>query len=181
MTTKLIGLRLSYKTIKKLEIIAHHNNQSANFVAKNAIIEWLEIFSRTQQQGMIILGKPFLSNLLELIDINELKPLAEITATRKVDLFHFVIGKHLSIKTLNEFIKYAPKILGNKGLMWFDHIEISSEENAVYIKGVHSLGKNWPQFLIYFFNSLMEQSFNMKLNKDNIKHSRKSLYLEYNY
>ena len=181
MTTKLIGLRLSYKTIKKLEIIAHHNNQSANFVAKNAIIEWLEIFSRTQQQGMIILGKYFITNLLEFIDIDNLKPAAEITAIRKADFFQFIIGNQLSKDTLDEFIKYVPKILGNKGLMWFDHIEARREGKLVHFSGIHSLGKKWSQFLIYYFNSLMEQSFNMKLNEKNIKHSDNSLYLEYTF
>ena len=181
MTTKLIGLRLSHNTIEKLEIIAHQNNQSVNYVARNAITEWLEIFSRTRQQGMIILGKYFISSLLELIDVVKLKPFAEITATRNADFFHFIIGKPLSKETLDEFITFAPKILGNKGLMWFDHIEASREENLIHFKGIHSLGKKWAQFLIYFFNSLIEQSFNMKLNEENIKQSENSLYLEYNF
>ncbi|UCC21111.1 MAG: hypothetical protein JSV62_07500 [Promethearchaeota archaeon] len=181
MTNKLIGLRLPLEDIKKLEVIAHQNNQSVNSVAKNAIIEWLEIFSRTRQQGMIILGKLLVSNLLELIDVDKLKQFAELTADRKVDFFHFIIGKHPSVNTLDEFIKDAPKILGNKGLMWFDHIEITKEKNSVHFKGVHSLGEKWPQFLLFFFNHIMQQYFNMKLNEENLKHSDNSLYLEYNF
>ena len=179
MPNKLIGLRLSQKIIKKLEVIAHHNNQSVNAVAKNAIIEWLDIFSRTRQQGMIILGKTLLTNLLDLVSINQLKEFAEITASRKVDLFQFIIGKDLNKETLDKFVKHAPKILGSRGLMWFDHIEVTRKDKIVHFRGVHSLGEKWPQFLIYFFNHIMEESFSMKLNEESLRHSENSLFLEY--
>ena len=181
MANKLVGLRLTQETIEQLEVIAHKNNQSVNSIAKNAILEWLEIFSRTRHQGMMILGKPLISSLLDLVDNNKLKEFAKLTADKKVDFFHFIIGKHPSENTLDDFIKFTPKILGDKGLMWFDHIEVPKENNSVYFKGVHSLGAKWSQFLIFFFNHIMEQYFNMKLNEENLKFSENSLYIEYKY
>jgi len=179
MANKLIGLRLSKEAIQKLEIIAHNNNQTLNFVAKNAILEWLEIFSRVRQQGMMILGKPLTKNLLETIDVEKLKSLAETTAKRNVDFYQFVLGKHLSKETLNDFIKNTPKLLGNTGLMWFDHMEAKREEDSVYFKCIHNIGEKWSKFLVFFFNYLMEQYFDLELIEDNVKYSKNSLYLEY--
>lgn len=179
MANKLIGLRLSKEVIRKLEIIAHNNNQTINSVAKNAILEWLEIFSRARQQGMMILGKPLTKNLLETIDVEKLKSLAETTAKRKVDFYQFVLGKHLSKNTLSDFIKYTPKLLGNTGLMWFEHIEVMREEESVHFKGIHNLGEKWSRFLLFFFNYIMEQYFDGELNEENSKYTKNSLYLEY--
>lgn len=176
---KLIGLRLSEEIILKLETIAHNNNQTVNSVAKNAILEWLEIFFRIRQQGMIILGKPIPSELLETIDIETLKSMAEATAKRKVDFFQFILGKHLSKETLDDFIKYTPKILGNNGLMWFDHIEVMREEKSIHFRGIHNIGENWSRFLIYFFNYLMKQYFNLESVDKNVRYTEKSLYIEY--
>lgn len=179
MANKLIGLRLSHKSIQKLETIAHNNNQSINYVAKNAIIEWLEIFSRVQQQGMMILGRPFIIGLLDLVEDEKLKPIAIRTADRKIDLFQFVLGKHLNKKTLEEFVKQAPKILGNKGLMWFDHIEAIKEKDSVHFKCVHNIGEKWSKFFTLVLNNIMEKSFGMELNKESAMYSKKALYLEY--
>ena len=179
MVKKLIGLRLSEKNIHKLEVIAHNNNQTVNSVAKNAILEWLEIISRVRQQGMIILGKPLTSELFETMDIENLKSMAEATAKRKVDFFQFILGKHLNKETLDDFIKYTPKILGANGLMWFDHIEVMREEKSLHFKGIHNIGENWSRFLIYFFNYLMKQYFNMELVDKNVRYTKKSLYIEY--
>jgi hypothetical protein len=179
MTNKLIGLRLSKEVIQKLEIIAHNNNQTINFVAKNAILEWVEILFRIRQQGMMILGKPLTKNLLETIDVEKLKSLAETTAKRNVDFYQFVLGKNLSKETLSDFIKYTPKLLGHTGLMWFEHIEVMKEEESVHFKGIHNLGEKWSRFLIFFFNYLMEQYFNLELSEENVKYTKNSLYLEY--
>ncbi len=179
MANKLIGLRLSKEIIKKLETIAHNNNQTINFVARNAILEWLEIYFRARQQRMMILGKPLIKDLLELIDIEKLKSLAEATAKRKVDFYQFVLGKHLSKETLRDFIKYTPKLLGNTGLMWFEYIEAMREEESVHFKCLHNMGEKWSRFLMFFFNYLMEQYFNLELIEDNVKYTKNSLYLEY--
>ena len=179
MAKKLIGLRLSDDIIQKLETIAHNNNQSVNNVMKNAIIEWLEIFFRVRKQGMIILGKPFITSLLEFTDSEKIKTLAEKTAKRKADFYLFFLGRHLNEESLEDFIKYTPKILGNKGLMWFDHNEITKENSSILIKGIHSLGETWSKFLMFFFNFLMEKNFSLTLNEENFKTTANSLFLEY--
>ena len=179
MAKKLIGIRLSDDIIQKLEIIAQNNNQSVNNVIKNAIIEWLEIFFRIRKQGMIILGKPFIASLLEFIDNEKIKILAEVTAKRKADLYLFFLGKHLNKDTLEDFIKYTPKILGNKGLMWFDHLEINKENSSILIKGIHNLGETWSKFLVFFFNFLIEKNFSLALIEDTVKTKANSIFLEY--
>ena len=179
MVNKLIGLRLTHKIIQKLETIAHNNNQSINYVAKNAITEWVEIFSRTRQQGMMILGRPFIINLLDLVEDENLKTIAITAADRKIDLFQFVLGKHLNRETLDEFIKQAPKILGKKGLMWFDHIEVIKEKNSVHFKCVHNIGEKWSKFFTLVLDHIMEKRFDMELIKESARYSKKALYLEY--
>lgn len=180
MVKKLIGLRLSDEIIQKLETIAHNNNQSVNNVIKNAIIEWLEIFFRVRNQGMIILGKPLLMGLLDFTNNEDIKLLAEITAKRKADFYLFFLGKHLNKEVLEDFIKYTPKILGKKGLMWFDHIEITNEQHSIFIKGIHNLGETWSKFLMYFLNFLMEKNFDYILNEKTVKTKVNSIFLEYN-
>ena len=179
MAKKLIGLRLSDEIIHKLEIIAHNNNQSVNNVIKNALLEWLEIFFRIRKQGMIILGKSLLVSLLECVDVENIKSLAELTAKRKADFYLFLLGRHLNKEVLDDFIKYTPKILASKGLMWFDHLEITNEESSVFIKGIHNLGEIWSNFLMYFFNFLIEKNFNLILNENTVKTKANSIFLEY--
>ncbi|MFX0072303.1 MAG: hypothetical protein ACFFAO_14550 [Candidatus Hermodarchaeota archaeon] len=179
MAKKLYGLRLSDENIKKLEIIAQNNNQSVNSVMKNAILEWLEIFFRVRKQGMIILGKSFLSSLLEFTDDEKIKPIAEMTAKRKTDFFLFILGKQLNKETLEDFIKFTPKILGSKGLMWFDHLEITKEESSVYIRGIHNLGETWSKFMLLFFKFLIEKNFTLIFNEENFKTTANSIFFEY--
>ena len=179
MPKKLIGLRLSDDIIQKLETIAQNNNQSVNNVMKNAIIEWLEIFFRVRKQGMIILGKSFISSLLEFTDDEKIKSIAEMTAKRKSDFFRFFLGKQLNKETLDDFIIFTPKILGSKGLMWFNHLEIAKEDSSVYIRGIHNLGETWSKFMMLFFNFLIEKNFSLILNEENSKISANSLFLEY--
>jgi hypothetical protein len=63
--------------------------------------------------------------------------------------------------------------------MWFEHIEASREKESVHFKGIHNLGEKWSRFLIFFFNYLMEQYFNLELKEENLKYTKNSLYLEY--
>ena len=93
-----------------------------NYVAKNAIIEWLDTFYLVRKQGMMILGKPLLSNLLKIADSEKLESFAKATAERKADLLQLIIGKHLNNDVLEDFIKQTPKLLGSSGLMWFNYI-----------------------------------------------------------
>lgn len=178
MPNKLVGMRLSDEIVKKLENIGLHTNRTANQVAKNAIIDWVDIYYPLRMQNMIIVEKYLIKELLGTISIDKLKDLMPNIVESGVD-FHFLVHDHpLNISSLDDFLKSLSRLFGRSGLMWFDHIETRRREKTIIFKGFHNLGEIWSRFYVYLLSYLMEKYFKLKIKEESIKCSGSSIILE---
>lgn len=150
---KLLGIRLPEKIWIQLQAVGQVTNQTTNQVAKNAIIEWIELSYRIKKQGFIMVGKPVFAKLLKMVEKEKLKPLIELISESGSDLYQLMVNKPLNPNAIDEFMELTPRLLGSNGLMWFDHIEVGKTGDKILFKAIHNLGISWSVFLSKFLNT----------------------------
>lgn len=175
---RLLGIRLPDNIWEQLLAIGQVTNQTATQVAKNAIIEWIEISYRIKKQGFVMLGKPVFAKLLKIVEKEKLKPLVELIAESGSDLYQLMVNKPLDHNAIEDFIELTPRLLGNSGLMWFDHIEVVKVEDKILFKAIHNLGMSWSEFFIEIFESFIKKYLNLCIIKETINVSDTIVFLE---
>ena len=174
-----MGIRIPEESIARLEAIGKNMNLSANKVAKNAIIEWLDINYIVKRQNMVIFGAPIIAFLLEHTGIEKMEKLVKLNAERGADFFQFILDKPLTRKSMEEFLVSLPRVFGRNGLMWFEHIEAVKKDDKVILKAFHALGKVWSQYYIMLSDYTMEHFFDYEPIKETKNYSESSIFLEY--
>jgi len=175
---KLLGIRLPEKTWEQLQAISQVTNQTTNQVAKNAIIEWIEISYSLKKQVFIMLGKPVFAKLLEMVKKEKLKPLVALIAESGSDLYQLMVNKPLDPNAIEDFIELTPRLLGNNGLMWFDHVEVVKVGDKILFKAIHNLGISWSKFFIEIFESFITNYLNLSIIKETMNLSDTLVFLE---
>ncbi len=175
---RLLGIRLPDNIWEQLLAIGQVTNQTATQVAKNAIIEWIEISYRIKKQGFVMLGKPVFAKLLKIVEKEKLKPLVELIAESGSDLYQLMVNKPLDHNAIEDFIELTPRLLGNSGLMWFDHIEVVKVEDKILFKAIHNLGMSWSEFFIEIFESFIKKYLNLCIIKETMNVSDTIVFLE---
>jgi hypothetical protein len=178
--SKLIGIRIPKDLFEKLENISRTLNTTPSQVVKSAVIDWIEIYFNVRQQGMVIISKKFISDLIETGGIEKLsKEVVEHLAEKLADYYQYVLGKPFNQISLDEFMRIAVKILGNTGLFWFDHVEFINKDDLIYFKGVHDMNESWSRLFVEISNFLMKKYYLVELVESNSNYVSNSIYLEY--
>ena len=175
---RLLGIRLPNKIWEQILAIGQVSNQTANQVAKNAIIEWIEISYRLKKQGLMMFGKPVIAKFLKLIDKQKLKPFIELLVESGTDMYQLMVNKPLDPNATEEIIELTPRLLGNNGLMWFDHVEVVKIGEKIIFKAIHNVGIEWSEFFIEAFKTFMKKYLNLTIIEKTINVSDTLVYFE---
>ena len=175
---KLLGIRLPEKIWEQLQAIGQVTNQTTNQVAKNAIIEWIELSYRIKKQGFIMVGKPVFAKLLKMVEKEKLKPLIELISESGSDLYQLMVNKPLDPNAIDEFMELTPRLLGNNGLMWFDHVEVGKTGDKILFKAIHNLGMSWSVFFIEIFKYFIGKYLNLGIIEETMNASDTLVFLE---
>jgi hypothetical protein len=178
--SKLIGIRIPKELFEKLENISRIMNTTPSQVVKSAVIDWIEIFFNVRQQGLVIISKKFISDLIETVGVEKInRGVVEHLAEKLADYYQFVLGKPFNQIPLDEFMKIVVKILGNTGLFWFDHVEFLNKDEIICFKGVHDMNESWSKLFVEISNYLMKKYYALEFVESNSNYVSNSIYLEY--
>ena len=175
-----LGFRLAEEELKKLKRIAQYEDKTPGKVAKEAVKQWLNLESFAQATNMVIISKQFFIKLLSFVDEKSLDAIAEEMADLTADIVKYMLIKPLNREAIEDFIIFTPKFLGKSGLRWFDVIEIFFENNHVYLKGLHNMGKDFSVFFACMSKYLIDKYFEFELNEDTMDLTSKLIFLEFN-
>ena len=166
---------------------SEENNISISKLIRKALSYYIR-FSKPDQSStnpMILIAKTELAFILEELNENKVKELAELTYNNAVRERLEYIDK-FSTEEERKIFKLKPRILfstlshqvfGTEGQNWFKEIRATFHENRLIIGGIHGITKNFSIFFKYYMMKHMSdhgyQLNNEKLDKDRI-------YLDFN-
>jgi len=177
--TVVVGVRMPEKLKTRLERIANERNQSINQIAKTAIIEWLDILAYAQKLRFMIITRGFFQSLLEIINEDQMEPLAEEMADLTAEIFRDTMKVQLSHSTIKNFTEVLPRFMRSSGLKWFDDFRIDIEENIIIFRGFHYMGLGFSKFFTNLTMKLLKKYFDADLLRDKIDYKPNSIFLEF--
>ncbi len=165
MTTKFVGIRLPLPVVHKLEKIAEQYNLTPNKMAKNAIIDWVEIFFSARNLNMITMPNELFVDYLGKMSDEEMKKHAKNIAEKTLGFHEFLSETSETRDSLERAFPIIVRFLGPKGLMWFEHLEYEIEKKPFYLKGIHNFGMRWSEFFMEISKSLTKAHFPYQINE----------------
>ncbi|MHA2001365.1 MAG: hypothetical protein ACTSVU_04655, partial [Promethearchaeota archaeon] len=114
-----MAIRIPEESIAMLNRIGQKRNQTANQVAKHAIIEWLDHYW-AQSNEMITIPKENFAFLLKFLTPSQMNAYADHITTKIVTYFEFMAQQNHALDQLDKYIITMVKFLGTSSMNWFD-------------------------------------------------------------
>ena len=179
MSKKLLGLRMPDKLLQRLQAVADERSQSANQMAILAITEWLQTLAYSQKLRFMIITKDFFARLLELVDEQQIKLLAEEMTNLTAEIFRDILNIPLSRTVFKDFYKFLPEFMCGSGLRWFEDLKAQEKKGRAILKGFHYMGIEFSKFFTYLSQNLLIKYFEYNLIEETIDFTPNSVFLEF--
>lgn len=178
-TNNFLGLRLSEKTLKRLDLVANQAGKTRGIIAKEAIKQWLTLRMLDQTNDMITISKTLFGKMLQITNMEKSKRFAEELASLIADIMNFLFPEPMSLDTLDDYTQISINFFGKTGLKWFNTIDIQIQDKKLILRGLHDLNENFSIFFMNFYKYLLSQHFNISF-KEKVEDTTTNLvYLEF--
>ena len=173
-----MGLRLDDEMYHQIIEFAHHLNLKKSQVIKQALHDWILFKMEVKEENLILVGKPFLRKLLEHIEEEDIKEIAEFSANNIGNQIKFKLMEHEKSICLEHFLEIFINTIGSPGFSWFNKISFKlSEDKMVLVFGNHSLNEKFSLYFKTLLESIMSEEFNYSIIKSKVRISENTVHL----
>ena len=133
-------------------------------------MEWIEVLFSARNLNMVIFPKAILLEMITEISNETRYKLEGQIAEHIVEYFQFLHSSHRGHLSNEEYYHIVERLLGEKGLMWLDHLEFSidSQKKIQYFQGTHRLGALWSEFVFNAVKIILEEQFSAIILLDSV-------------
>ena len=128
---------------------------------------------------MITITKTLFNQLLNLLNDELIFSLSEELADLIGDLMKFSVTKPMDKKSLDDYAKFSVDFFGNLGLKWFNTIEIKTQNDHIFVRGLHDLNEKFSNLFIQFYKHFLSKHFDFDLIENREEISSNLIYLEF--
>ena len=179
MPTKHIGIRLEESHYNELQKLGNVRNQTANQIAKIAIIEWLQ-GQWTRNSGFITIPKENFAFMLNILNKDQLNDYLDKLTDNIVQYFEFYTHKPLRTISLETYLEVMIKFIGTNGMMWFEKIDYESKQDFASFSGNHAMGETWSKIFILVNQLVIKKGvFPFSIKEETILTSPTTVFLEF--
>ena len=145
--TESVSLRLATNTWDKIKASASKQKISPNALVSHILDSHIEWEMNAVAAGWVVMPKPFLIQLIKLIDKEKIEKTVTILSTRMAkDMNLFMRGKH----DLNSWLSILRARSSRSGFQWTEY----EDEGELEIIMQHEMGENWSLVFKTFYENV---------------------------
>ena len=165
--TDSVSLRLDTNTWNKLKIFAGKQKTSPNSLVSQILDSYVEWEMSAVSAGWMVMPKPFIRELFELIDKDKIeKTIVKLSVRMAKDMNLYMRGKH----SLDSWLSILRARSSRSGFSWTEY----KEDGKLEIVMQHDMGENWSIYL----KSLCQNVFYDLGVKSEFDHTDKTLVIK---
>ena len=176
-----MGLRLDDDMYQQLIEFAHDLNLKKSQVIKKALHDWILYKMDVIEENLILVGKPFLAKVFDLISVKDIEELAEFSARNIGNNLRFRLMEHGKSISIEDFLNVFQETVGSPGFSWFTKIHYKIlDDRTILVGGKHSLNERFSLYCKLFLKSLMKmEEFNYSLIEEQVRISENTIHLAF--